>query len=391
MPRVPVQSPSMRRTLFTDEHDLFRESFRTFVEREISPFHASWERDGIVPRDLFRRAGDAGFLCIAAPEAHGGAGVDDFRFNAVIGEEIQRAGVAGSGLGLTLHNDITLPYILTGDDDQQARWLPGMVRGELITAIAMTEPGMGSDLASMGTTAIRDGDHYVVNGSKTFITNGINADLVIAAVKTDPAERHRGISLLVIEDGMDGFERGRNLDKLGLHAQDTAELFFHDVRVPVGNRLGEEGAGFMDLVRNLPQERLSIAVSALAGSWQALAWTLEYTTERHAFGQPIGSFQSSRFKLAEIRTELEVGQAFLDRCIVAHLDDELTAEEAAMAKWWCTELQKRVVDDCVQLHGGYGYMLEYPIARAYADARVQTIYGGTTEIMKEIIGRSLGL
>ncbi len=381
----------MRRTLFTAEHEMFRDSFRKFVEREISPFHPTWEREGRVPRDLFRVAGEAGFLCISAPEAHGGSGVDDFRFNVVIGEEVQRAGVAGSGLGLTLHNDITLPYILRGTEEQKARWLPGMVRGDLITAIAMTEPGMGSDLASMTTTAIRDGDHYVVNGSKTFITNGINSDIVVTAVKTDPSERHRGISLLVIEDGMEGFERGRNLEKLGLHAQDTAELFFHDVRVPFTNRLGDEGTGFLQLVQNLPQERLSIAVAGLAAAQQALAWTLEYCTDRRAFGQPIGTFQNSRFKLAEIRTELEVGQAFLDRCVVAHMEGELTAEEAAMAKWWCTELQKRVVDECVQLHGGYGYMLEFPIARAYADARVQTIYGGTTEIMKEIIGRSLGL
>ena len=255
----------------------------------------------------------------------------------------------------------------------------------------MTEPGIGSDLASMTTTAIRDGDDYVVNGSKTFITNGINADLVITAVKTDPSQRHRGMSLLVLERGMDGFERGRNLDKIGMHSQDTAELFFTDVRVPVTNRLGDEGQGFLSLVTNLPQERLSIAVTGVAAARAAYELSLAYAKERTAFGQPIGSFQHNRFVLAELATELEVAQAFVDRCIVALNDGELTAEEAAMAKWWCTELQGRVADAGVQLHGGYGYMTEYPIARAYADARITRIYGGTTEIMKEIIGRSLGL
>ncbi|MEJ5255119.1 MAG: acyl-CoA dehydrogenase family protein [Acidimicrobiales bacterium] len=382
----------MRRTLFTDEHELFRQSFRAFVEKEIAPHHLDWERAGIVPRELFLAAGAAGFLCMAAPEEYGGGGVDDFRYNLIISEEIQRAGVAGSGLGITLHNDICLPYFLSlATEQQKARWLPGMCSGELITAIAMTEPTIGSDLASMRTSAIRDGDHYVVNGSKTFITNGINADLVITAVKTDPSQRHKGMSLLVIERGMAGFERGRNLEKVGLHAQDTAELFFTDVRVPVSNLLGEQGAGFVHLVQNLPQERLSIAMSAVAAARQALAWTLDYAREREAFGQPIGSFQNSRFRLAEIKTEVDIAQVFIDRCVDALNAGELTAEEAAEAKWWCTELQKRVVDTCVQLHGGYGYMLEYPIARAYVDARIQTIYGGTTEIMKEIIGRSLGL
>jgi alkylation response protein AidB-like acyl-CoA dehydrogenase len=300
--------------------------------------------------------------------------------------------VAGSGLGITLHNDICLPYFANlTTDEQKARWLPGMCSGELVTAIAMTEPTIGSDLASMKTTAIRDGDHFVVNGSKTFITNGINADLVITAVKTDPAQRHKGMSLLVLERGMAGFERGRNLDKVGLHAQDTAELFFTDVAVPIDNLLGEVGTGFLQLVQNLPQERLSIAVSAVAAANQALQWTLEYAKEREAFGQPIGSFQNSRFWFAEMRTEIDIAQVFIDRCVEALGIGELTAEEAAEAKWWCTELQKRVVDRCVQLHGGYGYMLEYPIARSYVDARIQTIYGGTTEIMKEIIGKKMGL
>ena len=294
-------------------------------------------------------------------------------------------------MGLTLHSDVCLPYFLEYcTDEQKDRWLPGIASGELITAVAMTEPGIGSDLASMSTTAERDGDTYVLNGSKTFITNGINSDLVIVAAKTDPTQRHDGISLMVVEAGMDGFERGRNLDKIGMHAQDTAELFFTDVRVPVANRIGDEGEGFLLLVRNLPQERLSIAMAGVAHARAMLSWTVEYAKERTAFGQPIGSFQNSRFKLAEMETEITIAEVFVDRCVAALNDRALTAEEAAMAKWWCTELQKRVADACVQLHGGYGYMHEYAVARAYADARVTSIYGGTTEIMKEIIGRSMG-
>jgi alkylation response protein AidB-like acyl-CoA dehydrogenase len=382
----------MQRTLFGEEHELFRQSVRAFVDQEIAPHHLEWEAAGAVPRELFLAAGAHGFLCMSAPTEYGGGGVDDFRYNLIISEEIQRAGVAGSGLGLTLHNDICLPYFLSlTTDEQKARWLPGICSGERITAVAMTEPTIGSDLASMRTMARRDGDTYVVNGSKTFTTNGINADLVITAVKTDPTERHKGMSLMVIERGMPGFERGRNLDKVGLHAQDTAELFFVDVAVPIHNLLGQEGQGFMHLVQNLPQERLSIAMSAVAAARQALRWTLEYTKERTAFGQPIGSFQNSRFWLAEMQTEIDIAQVFIDRCVEALDDGELTAEEAAEAKWWCTELQNRVVDRCVQLHGGYGYMTEYPIARAFVDARVQTIYGGTTEIMKEIIGRAMGV
>ncbi len=382
----------MDRTIFEPEHEALRASFRAFLDQEVVPHHLEWEAAGIVPHDLFAEAGRHGFLGMAVPEAYGGGGVDDFRYNLVIDEEIQAAGVGGAGLGMSLHNDICLPYFLAYcTEDQRARWLPGIASGELVTAIAMTEPAIGSDLASMGTTAIRDGDHYVVNGSKTFITNGINADLVITAVKTDPTQKHRGISLVILERGMAGFERGRNLEKLGLHSQDTAELFFSDVVVPVENRLGDEGNGFIQLVHNLPQERLSIAVAGVAAARAALGWTLEYVKERQAFGQAVGSFQNSRFVLAELATEVEVAQAFVDRCVEALNDDQLTAEEAAMAKWWCTELQKRAVDRCLQLHGGYGYMLEYPIARAYADARITTIYGGTTEIMKEIIGRSLGL
>ena len=382
----------MRRTIFTDEHDMFRAAFRQFVEKEIVPHHDQWERDGIVPRELFTAAGASGFLGIDVPEAYGGGGTEDFRYNLIISEEVQRSGTGGAGLGITLHNDICLPYFLSlATDEQKERWLPGIVSGELITAIAMTEPGIGSDLASMSTSAIRDGDRYVVNGSKTFITNGINADLVITAVKTDPTQRHKGMSLVVLERGMAGFERGRNLEKVGLHSQDTAELFFTDVQVPVANLLGTEGQGFVHLVHNLPQERLSIAVAGVAAAEAAFGWTLDYVKERQAFGQPVGSFQNSRFQLAEMRTEIDIAQVFVDRCVEALNAGELTAEEAAEAKWWCTELQKRVVDTCLQLHGGYGYMLEYPIARAYTDARITTIYGGTTEIMKEIVGRSLGV
>jgi alkylation response protein AidB-like acyl-CoA dehydrogenase len=380
----------MRRTQFTDDHDLFRESFRTFVEREMTPRIAEWNDAGIVDRELFATAGASGFLGMAVPEEYGGGGVDDFRYSQIIGEELQYAGAAAAGLGMTLHTDICLPYFLSlATDEQRARWLPGIVSGELITAIGMTEPGIGSDLASMSTTAVRDGDHYVVNGAKTFITNGINADLVITAVKTDPTQKHAGMSLLVVERAMVGFERGRNLEKVGLHAQDTAELFFTDVHVPVDNLLGVEGKGFAHLVDNLPQERLSIAVAGVAAAEAALRWTLDYVKQRTAFGSPIASFQNTRFALAEMRTEVDVAQVFVDRCVEALNAGELTVEEAAEAKWWCTELQKRTVDRCVQLHGGYGYMLEYPIARAYVDARVTTIYGGTTEIMKEIIGRKI--
>jgi len=382
----------MKRHLFDDQHDMFRDSFRRFVESEIVPHHEAWERAGIVDRSMFRAAGESGFLGMSVPESLGGGGVDDFRFNVVIAEEIARAGVVSSGFCIWLHNDVCLPYFLSGTTpEQQRRWLPGICSGELMCAIAMTEPGIGSDLASMTTTAILDGEHYVVNGAKTFITNGINASLVITAVKTDPTQRHRGMSLLVVEDGTVGFSRGRNLDKVGLHAQDTAELFFDDARVPTANLLGEPGTGFFQLTDKLAQERLSMAIMGVAHARAAFEWTLDYVKERHAFGQPIGSFQNSRFVLAEIATELDIAQHFLDRCVEGLIGGDLTAVEAAEAKWWCTELQNRVADQCLQLHGGYGYMLEYPIARAWLDARVQTIYGGTTEIMKEIVGRSLGI
>ena len=382
----------MRRDIFDADHDLFRTSFRQFIDKEVVPHAEEWERAGITDRGMYRAAGAAGFLGMNAPEELGGGGVDDFRYNLITAEEIQLAGVNAAATGIGLHNDVCLPYFLhAADDEQKRRWIPGICSGELITAIAMTEPGIGSDLAAMTTTAIRDGDHYVVNGSKTFITNGIHADLVVTAVKTDPSQRHKGMSLLVLERGMAGFERGRNLDKIGMHAQDTAELFFSDVAVPVENRLGAEGEGFSLLVRNLPQERLNIAMAAVAAARAAFEWTLAYSKERTAFGQPIGSFQNSRFRLAEMATEIEIGQTFVDRCVMALNAGELTAEEAAMAKWWATDLQGRVVDTGVQLHGGYGYMAEYPIARAFTDARVTRIYGGTNEIMKEIIGKSLGV
>jgi alkylation response protein AidB-like acyl-CoA dehydrogenase len=382
----------MRRDLYEPEHELFRESVAGFLAAEVVPHRDRWEAEGKVDKSMFRKAGQQGLLGMAIPERFGGGGVDDFRFNAVILEEVMKADVMGSGMCLTLHNDVALPYFLhLANDEQQERWLPGLASGELMAAIAMTEPGAGSDLAGITTTAIRDGDSYLVNGSKTFITNGINSDVVITAVKTDPTQRHAGMSLLVLTEGMDGFTRGRNLEKIGLHAQDTAELFFSDVRVPVENRLGEEGSGFYQLVANLPQERLSLAIGSLAHAQQAFEWTLEYVGERKAFGSPIGHNQAIKHRLAELRTELDVTQTYLDRQVILLNEGELSASDAAKAKWWATELEKRVIDSCLQFFGGWGYMEEYPIARAYRDARVQTIYGGTTEIMKEIIGKSLGL
>lgn len=379
----------MERHLFDAEHKMFRESFRKFVEKEIIPYHEHWEKEGVVPRELWLKAGELGYLGFNVPEEYGGQGITDFRYNMIMAEEMTRVGASGPGFGL--HNDITIPYILHyGTEEQKRRWLPKMVSGETITAIAMTEPNTGSDLAGVRTTAIKDGDCYIVNGQKTFITNGILSDHVIVVVKTDPNQQHSGISLIVVERGMEGFERGRNLDKIGMKAQDTAELYFNNVRVPAQNLLGEEGHGFYYLMQQLPQERLSIAVAAVAGAEAALEMTIRYCQERTAFGRPIGTFQNSRFKLAEMKTEIQIARVFVDRCVLEHNDGHLTTEEASMAKWWTTELLKRVVDQCVQLHGGYGYMMEYPIAKAYLDARVQTIYGGTTEIMKEIIGRAMG-
>jgi alkylation response protein AidB-like acyl-CoA dehydrogenase len=328
---------------------------------------------------------------MAIPEEYGGGGIEDFRYNAVIDEVVTASGASASGLCITLHNDICIPYFLSYcSDEQRHRWLPGLASGHLMTAIAMTEPGTGSDLAGIATSGARDGDGYIVNGSKTFVTNGINADLVIVVTRTGP-DPHGGLTLLVVEDGMGGFERGRNLDKMGMHAQDTSELFFTDVRIPTENRLGQEGMGFAQLVANLPQERLSIAIGAVAAAEAALSITIAYAKERTAFGRPIGRFQHNRFTLAELQTEVDIGRVFVDRLIQDHVAGRLTIEQAAEAKWWTTEMLLRVVDTGVQMHGGYGYMMEYPIAQAYLDARLQTIYGGTTEIMKEIVGRGLGL
>ncbi len=378
------------RTIFTDEHDQFRSTFRSWLDNEVVPHHEQWETAGIVPRELWLEAGKHGFLGLTVAEEFGGGGTQDYRFAAVMAEEIGLTGVIGSANGITLHNDIVLPYFIElCDDEQKARWLPGMVTGERIGAIAMTEPNTGSDLVGIKTTAVRHGDGYVVNGAKTFISNGILSDAVITVCKTDVSKAHRGMSLLVLERGMPGFERGRNLDKMGMHAQDTAELFFNDVEVPASNLLGQEGMGFIYLMTNLAQERLGIAVGAVAVARAAVDWTVTYTNDRKAFGQPISHFQHSKFLLAELSTEVQIAQVYIDRCIELHVNGELSAEHAAAAKFWCTELQNKVVDRCVQLHGGYGYMREYPIARAWADSRIQTIYGGTTEIMKEIVGRAV--
>jgi alkylation response protein AidB-like acyl-CoA dehydrogenase len=381
----------MQQTLYEPEHAALRDSVRTFMNRQVKPRHPDWEKAGIVDREIWVEAGKQGFLGFDVPEEYGGGGVRDFRYNAVLVEEIIRVG--GTGLGFGLHNDIVAPYLLElGTDEQKQRWLPGFCSGELITAIAMSEPAAGSDLQGVTTRAIRDGAGWVLSGSKTFITNGINSDLVIVVAKTDPAaEAARGLSLLVVERGMPGFERGRNLDKIGLKAQDTAELFFDEVRVPAGNLLGEENRGFIHLMERLPQERLSIAVAAVAACEQMLEMTLDYVKGRSAFGRPIGRFQHNRFVLAELATQTTVARTYLDECIRQHNLRQFTVSDAAMAKWWTTDLQNKVADACLQLHGGYGYMTEYPISRAWLDSRVQSIYGGTNEIMKEIIGRGLGL
>jgi alkylation response protein AidB-like acyl-CoA dehydrogenase len=381
----------MNRQHYSDDHLAFGGAFRAFVNKIIVPHYQDWERAGITPRTVFAEAGRSGFLGMAIPEEHGGGGVPDFRFNQILAEQVAAAGIAGSGLGLTLHNDICLPYFLSyADETQRQRWLPGIASGQSICAIAMTEPGAGSDLSGIATAARRDGGDYVVNGAKTFITNGINADLVITAVRTGE-DRHRGLSLLVLERGMPGFERGRNLDKLGMHAQDTAELSFADVRVPVSNRLGAENEGFMLLTGKLPQERLSIAVSALAEARAAFEETLSYVKNRKAFGTTLGSLQNTKFTLAEIATEIDVTQVFIDQCVDRLNADDLSVTDAAQAKWWATELQGRTVDRCLQLHGGYGYMSEYTISRRYADARITRIYGGATEVMKSVVSKSLGL
>jgi alkylation response protein AidB-like acyl-CoA dehydrogenase len=376
--------------IFTQEHEDFRRTARTFFEKEVAPHHDQWEKDGIVPRDLWLKAGETGLLCFDVPEEYDGPGVDDFRYNVILSEEQTRSGCGGPGF--SVHTDIIVPYLSTiANEEQKKRWLPGCVSGEIITAIAMTEPGAGSDLQGIRTTAIDKGDHYLVNGSKTFISNGINADLVIVVARTDPEAGHKGISLVVVERGMEGFERGRNLEKIGLHAQDTAELSFSDVVVPKENLLGEEGQGFVYLMQNLPQERLIIAAQALAGAEAIYEMCLEYAKTREAFGKPIGKFQHNRFLIAEMATKVRVTRSFLNDCLAKHLEGKLDTVDASMAKWWCTELQNELVNQGVQLHGGYGYMMEYPIAKAYLDSRISTIYGGTTEVQKEIIGRFLGL
>ncbi|PRZ43620.1 alkylation response protein AidB-like acyl-CoA dehydrogenase [Antricoccus suffuscus] len=381
----------MKQNLYESEHDAFRDTVRTFLEKNAVPFHAQWAKDGQVDREVWRAAGSAGLLGTDVPEEFGGGGQVDFRFNAVVGEEVNRAGV--TGLGLTLHNDVVAPYLLhLGTAEQKKRWLPGFCSGDLITAIAMTEPGTGSDLQAVRTTAKRDGTDFVINGSKIFITNGILSDLVIVVARTnEEASGSKALSLIVVERDTPGFSRGRNLDKVGLKAQDTAELFFDNVRVPQENLLGELDRGFVHLMNNLPQERLTVAVAAVASSERMLELTLDYAKSRHAFGQPIGSFQNTRFELAEMATEIQIARVFLNEAIRSHNDGEYTAVDASAGKWWTTDLQKRVADRCLQLHGGYGYMTEYPISQFFLDARVQPIYAGTNEIMKEIVGRSLGV
>ncbi|RYB91335.1 acyl-CoA dehydrogenase [Nocardioides glacieisoli] len=379
-----------RPSILEQEHEDFRAVARAFFDKEVVPHHAAWEEAGIVDRELWRKAGERGLLCFDVEEEFGGPGIKDFRYNMVLAEESARAGA--SGPGFAVHTDIIVPYISSlGTDEQKQRWLPGCVSGDIVTAIAMTEPGAGSDLQGIRTTAVDAGDHYVLNGSKTFISNGILADLVVVVCRTDPDAGHQGISLLVVERGMEGFERGRNLDKMGLHAQDTAELSFTDVHVPKENLLGAEGSGFISLMENLPQERISIGCIAVAAVEHVLDLCLTYAKEREAFGKPIGKFQHNRFVLAEMATEAHIARVFINDCVLRLNAGEVDTALASMAKWWTTELQKRVVDAGVQLHGGYGYMNEYPISKAYVDSRIQTIYGGTTEIQKEIIGRMLGL
>lgn len=377
-------------SIYDETHELFRESFAAFVDAEMVPKYHDWEVAGIMDRELYTTAGKHGFVGLAVPERHGGGGSDDFRFNAIIAEELAKRGINGAGLGLTLHNDIVTPYFIEYCNDEQAeRWLPGIASGELVTAIAMTEPSTGSDLAGIKTTAVRDGDEFVLNGAKTFITNGINSDLVVVVCITDQEAGRSGMSLLVVERGMDGFERGRNLDKIGQKSADTAELFFSDVRVPAANVLGEEGRAMEYLAFNLAQERLSIGIFGVAAAKAALDWTVEYVKERTAFGTTIASFQNTKFVLAEVATEVAVAQPFIDQCLLKLNDGTLTPAEAAMAKLHGTELQNRTTDRCLQLFGGYGFMTEYPIGPAYVDARVTTIYGGTSEIMKTIISKDV--
>ncbi len=377
------------RTLFDSEHEQFRESFRRFLEAEAVPHYEQWEKDGVIDRELWNKAGAQGYLCPTVSETYGGAGAD-YRYNIVVGEELSDLGM--SGVGFILHSDIVVPYIENvGNEEQKQKYLPKCISGEIVMAIAMTEPGTGSDLQGIRTAAVDQGDHYLLNGAKTFISCGQQADVVIVVCRTnpDPEAGARAFSLLLVERGMEGFERGRNLDKVGQKSADTSELFFNDVKVPKANLLGEEGMGFMYLMQELPQERLSIAASAITAAESALAMTVEYVKERNAFGKRIADFQHTQFQLAELDAEVSAMRIFIDRCSELHLSKQLSAVDASKAKLLATELQCKVVDHCVQMHGGYGYMTEYPIARAYADARVQRIYGGTSEIMKLIIGRDL--
>ena len=380
-----TKSPA--RTVLNAEHDLFRDQFQRFLNVSVAPFHRQWERDGIVPRELWREAGRAGFLCTMIPSAYGGAGAD-YGFSAVIIEELARQNL--SGIGFSMHSDVLAPYLLDyGDESVRTRFLPRMARGELIGALAMTEPGIGSDLKAVATRARRDGDDYIIDGQKTFITNGVNCGLVVVVVKTDPTAGRRGISLIVVEEGTPGFTKGRKLEKIGLHAQDTAELFFDAVRVPVANRLGEENDGFSCLMQQLPQERLVIGLRAAASIESLLDQTVAYVKGRHAFGHAVFDFQNTRFKLAEAKAQAAMLRVFVDDCLAAHLRGELTAERAAMVKLVSSDLQNRLLDDFVQLHGGYGFMSDYMVGRAWVDARVMRIYGGSNEIMKEIIARDL--
>ena len=380
----------MRRQLFEQDHEDFRAVVREFVNREVLPNMERWDEERIIGRDTWLKAGQQGIIGLTVPEEFGGGGLTDYRFRAVVAEELGRTGAASIVSSFGLHDDVLMPYFLhLANDEQKARWLPKLATGELISAIAMTEPGAGSDLRGIKTSAVRDGDHFVLNGQKTFITSGFNAGVFIVVTKTDPEAGSRAFTLLAVEDGMPGFSRGKQLKKLGLHAQDTAELFFEDVRVPVTNIIGKEGGGLGHLMENLPMERLSIAYQANVASRAALDWTVKHTTEREAFGAPLAKLQNTQFELADMATQIDVVQSYLDDCVRALNADELTPVDAAKAKLASTELQKKVVDRCLQLFGGYGYMWEYPIARMYVDARVQTLYGGASEVMKLIIGRDL--
>ncbi|BBM01649.1 acyl-CoA dehydrogenase family protein [Microbulbifer sp. GL-2] len=375
------------RTVYNEEHEQFRDTVRKFLENEAVPYHSQWEKDGQVDRALWNKAGEMGFLCPQIPETYGGLELD-YGYNSIIDEEIARAGLSGIGWGL--HSNIAVPYIIKyGTEEQKQKLLPKCISGEIVTAIAMTEPGAGSDLQGVRTTAIKQGDHYLLNGSKTFITNGQHADLVIVVAKTDPGEGASGVSLLLVDANSPGFKKGNNLEKIGMKAQDTSELFFDDVKVPVESLLGAEGQGFIYLMQELPQERLSVAIFAMANAEAALQWTLDYVRERKAFGKPISAFQNTQFKLAELDSELTALRVFVDRCLELHYEKKLDVATAAKAKLLSTDFQCKLLDECVQLHGGFGYMWEYPIARAWADARVQRIYAGTNEIMKLIISREL--